>query len=134
MLYHDTNSKDPLDISIIDTHQGSEKRSTKNLSGGESFIVSLALAMGLSMINSENIRIDSLFLDEGFGTLDNDALDVVLSTLSSLNETGKTIAIISHIPALNEQIRTQIMVHKLGSGSSRLSGCGVSQIKEPLNK
>lgn len=134
VLYHDTNSKDPLDISIIDTHQGSEKRSTKNLSGGESFIVSLALAMGLSMINSENIRIDSLFLDEGFGTLDNDALDVVLSTLSSLNETGKTIAIISHIPALNEQIRTQIMVHKLGSGSSRLSGCGVSQIKEPLNK
>ena len=134
VLYHDTNSKDPLDISIIDTHQGSEKRSTKNLSGGESFIVSLALAMGLSMINSENIRIDSLFLDEGFGTLDSDALDIVLSTLSSLNETGKTIAIISHISALNEQIRTQIMVHKLGSGSSRLSGCGVSQIKEPLNK
>ncbi len=134
VLYHETKNKDSLDISIIDTHQGSETRSTKNLSGGESFIVSLSLAMGLSMINSENVRIDSLFLDEGFGTLDNDALDVVLSTLSSLNETGKTIAIISHVKELNEQINTKIVVNKLGSGSSGLSGSGVSQIKTTSSK
>ena len=73
-----------LELNVIDIYQAGEVRSTKNLSGGESFIVSLALALGLSRMSSKNVRVDSLFLDEGFGSLDDDALDVALETLSGL--------------------------------------------------
>lgn len=115
-----------LEIHVIDTQQGNEERSTKNLSGGESFIISLALALGLSMMSSENIRIDSLFLDEGFGTLDEETLDIALDTLSALQDEGKMIGIISHVTNLKERIGTQIIVHKGNNGTSRLSGLGVS--------
>ena len=76
--------KNPLELNVIDNHQAGEIRSTKNLSGGESFIVSLTLALGLSKMASRKVRVDSLFLDEGFGSLDNDSLEVALETLSSL--------------------------------------------------
>lgn len=122
----DKINKSLLEINVIDTAQGSEIRSTKNLSGGESFIVSLALAMGLSQMSSENVSINSLFLDEGFGTLDDEILDIALSVLSSLKDTGKMIGIISHVQSLKERIPTQIHVKKIANGESRLLGSGVS--------
>ena len=113
-----------LDLNIMDNYQAGEIRSTKNLSGGESFIVSLALALGLSGMASRNVRIDSLFLDEGFGTLDNDTLEIALETLSTLQQEGKIIGIISHVPALKERISTKIVVEKLTGGRSRLIAPG----------
>ncbi len=118
----------PLGLNVIDNYQAGEVRSTLNLSGGESFIVSLALALGLSQMSSRNVRVDSLFLDEGFGTLDEDALDTALQTLASLQQNGKIIGIISHVPALKDRITTQIRVHPLSGGRSRLSGPAVSEI------
>lgn len=114
----------PLDLNVIDNYQAGEVRSTRNLSGGESFIVSLALALGLSRMASHNVRVDSLFLDEGFGTLDEDALDTALETLSSLQQEGKLIGVISHVAALKERIATQITVTPLAGGRSTISGPG----------
>ena len=100
-LRRSTKDKKLLDISVIDHELGIvEGRSASNLSGGESFLVSLSLALGLSHL-SQSTRIDSLFLDEGFGTLDADTLEQVVSSLQKLHETGKTIGIISHVPALS---------------------------------
>ena len=116
----------PLGLNVIDNYQAGEVRSTRNLSGGESFIVSLALALGLSQMSSRNVRVDTLFLDEGFGTLDEDALDTALQTLAALQQKGKIIGIISHVPAIKERISTQIRVHPGSGGRSRLSGPAVS--------
>ncbi|WML68056.1 MAG: Chromosome partition protein Smc [Methanoregula sp. SKADARSKE-2] len=113
-----------LEMSVVDLHQAGEIRSTKNLSGGESFIVSLALALGLSDMASSNVRVDSLFLDEGFGTLDNESLEVALDALISLQRDGKLIGIISHVPALKERIATQLVVEKRHGGLSTLAGPG----------
>lgn len=121
------DSIEPLELNVIDTYQAGEVRSTKNLSGGESFIVSLALALGLSHMASRNVRVDSLFLDEGFGTLDEDALETALETLSGLQQDGKLIGIISHVPALKERIGTQIQVEAGNAGRSTLSGPGCRQ-------
>ncbi|RPJ11338.1 MAG: hypothetical protein EHM36_01630 [Deltaproteobacteria bacterium] len=120
------NEDSPLDLDIRDDYQAGEIRSTKNLSGGESFIVSLALALGLSGMASRNVQIDSLFLDEGFGTLDNETLEVALDALSGLHQEGKIIGVISHVPALKERISTQILVEKTTGGRSRLIGPGCS--------
>ena len=114
----------PLELNVIDNYQGCEVRSTKNLSGGESFIVSLSLALGLSQMASQNVRVDSLFLDEGFGTLDEDALDTALETLAGLQRDGKLIGVISHVTALKERIPTQIQVIPRTGGRSRISGPG----------
>ena len=122
LLMHDEDN--PLQLSVVDDYQAGEVRSTKNLSGGESFIVSLALALGLSQMVSRNVRVDSLFLDEGFGTLDEEALDGALTTLSSLQQDGKMIGIISHVGALKERIRAQIVVTPKAGGRSVLSGPG----------
>ncbi|UNU73599.1 AAA family ATPase [Moraxella nasovis] len=124
----DKGNKSTLDISVIDTAQGGEMRSTQNLSGGESFIVSLALAMGLSKMSSDDVQIDSLFLDEGFGTLDDEILDVALTALSGLYDSGKLIGIISHVNALKERIGTKIYVKKTSGGASELDGAGVSRL------
>jgi len=117
----------PLELNVIDTWQAGEIRSTRNLSGGESFIVSLALALGLSQMSSRNVRVDSLFLDEGFGTLDEETLETALETLSSLQQSGKLIGVISHVPALKERISTRIRVTPLTGGRSAISGPGVSR-------
>ena len=114
----------PLELHVIDSYQAGETRSTKNLSGGESFLVSLALALGLSHMASQNVRVDSLFLDEGFGTLDEEALETALETLSSLQRDGKLIGVISHVPALKERISTQIQVRPLSGGRSQITGPG----------
>ena len=116
----------PLELNVIDNYQGGEMRSTRNLSGGESFIVSLALALGLSQMSSRRVRVDSLFLDEGFGTLDEDSLETVLETLAGLRDNGKLIGLISHIPALTERIPVQIKLRPLGGPFSSVSGPGVS--------
>ena len=95
LLIRDDNNA--LELNVIDNYQGGEIRSTKNLSGGEGFIISLALALGLSQMASQNIRVDSLFLDEGFGTLDDESLDIALYTLTSLQHEGKLIGVFSHV-------------------------------------
>ena len=118
----------PLELNVMDDYQGGEVRSTKNLSGGEGFIISLALALGLSQMASQNIRVDSLFLDEGFGTLDEESLDIALDTLTNLQQEGKLIGVISHVQALKDRILTQIKVEKLSGGFSRISGQGCHKI------
>ncbi|MEN9480026.1 MAG: hypothetical protein RLZZ298_1421 [Pseudomonadota bacterium] len=111
-----------LELDIVDGWQGDAARDTRTLSGGESFLVSLALALALSDLVSHKTSIDSLFLDEGFGTLDADTLEIALSALDSLNASGKMIGIISHVEGLKERIPAQIKVDKGGSvGHSRLS-------------
>jgi len=115
----------PLELEVMDNEQGGAIRSTKNLSGGESFLVSLAMALGLASMASGKIRVDSLFLDEGFGTLDEDALEMALSTLSSLRDQGKIIGVISHVPALRERIGTVITVKKESGGRSTVKGPGI---------
>ncbi|HOW26086.1 MAG TPA: AAA family ATPase [Bacteroidales bacterium] len=120
--------EDPLELKVIDNYQAGEIRSTKNLSGGESFIVSMALALGLSGMSSKNVRVDSLFLDEGFGSLDEDALETALSTLASLRQEGKMIGVISHVGAMKERIHTQIVVRPVREGRSALSGPGCNKI------
>jgi len=112
---------DTLALEVIDTWQADTVRDTKTLSGGESFLVSLALALALSDLVSVKTSIDSLFLDEGFGTLDNDTLEIALDALDNLNASGKTIGIISHVEALKQRISVQIEVKKV-------SGLGVSEL------
>ncbi|WP_339079860.1 AAA family ATPase [Pseudomonas sp. TMP9] len=114
-------SSGELELEVIDTWQADAARDTKTLSGGESFLVSLALALALSDLVSHKTSIDSLFLDEGFGTLDGETLEVALDALDSLNASGKMIGIISHVEALKERIPVQLKVHKgVGMGYSGL--------------
>lgn len=120
---------EPLEINVIDNYQAGEVRSTKNLSGGESFIVSLALALGLSRMTSRKVKVDSLFLDEGFGTLDEETLETALATLASLRQDGKMIGVISHVGALKERISTKITVQPIREGRSFMSGPGCTEIK-----
>ena len=108
----------PLELAVVDAYQANVVRSTTNLSGGESFLVSLALALGLSSMSSRSVRIDSLFLDEGFGTLDDQTLDTALSALESLRQDGKQIGIISHVAAIKERIAAQILVKKKSGARS----------------
>lgn len=120
--------KDGLELEVQDNYQAGVIRSTKNLSGGESFIVSLALALGLSKMASQNVQVESLFLDEGFGTLDEDALENALKTLSGLHQQGKLIGVISHVQELKDRIGTQIIVTPRALGRSVLSGPGVEHL------
>lgn len=120
--------KDGLELEVQDNYQAGVIRSTKNLSGGESFIVSLALALGLSKMASQNVQVESLFLDEGFGTLDEDALENALKTLSGLHQQGKLIGVISHVQELKDRIGTQIIVTPKALGRSVLSGPGVEHL------
>lgn len=110
-----------LSLEILDEWQGGTERDIKTLSGGESFLVSLALALALSDLVSHKTSIDSLFLDEGFGTLDQETLEVALNALDSLNASGKMVGVISHVESLKERIPTQIQVSKeIGLGYSSL--------------
>ncbi|MDC7245382.1 MAG: SbcC/MukB-like Walker B domain-containing protein, partial [Sphaerochaetaceae bacterium] len=120
------DTEQPLELNVIDNYQAGEIRSTKNLSGGESFIISLSLALGLSQMASRKVRVDSLFLDEGFGTLDDEALDSALETLSTLQQKGKIIGIISHVSLLKERIGTKIVVKPTTGGKSVLEGSGIT--------
>ncbi len=126
LLIQDKNQ--PLELNVIDNYQAGEIRSVRNLSGGESFIVSLSLALGLSKMASRKVRVDSLFLDEGFGGLDEEALENALEALSGLHQDGKLIGIISHVSALKERISTQIQVTPLSGGKSVISGPGCLKV------
>jgi len=111
-----------LELDIVDSWQGEVARDTRTLSGGESFLVSLALALALSDLVSHKTSIDSLFLDEGFGTLDADTLEIALNALDTLNASGKMIGVISHVEGMKERIPAQIRVEKGGGvGYSQLS-------------
>ncbi len=123
------NTVQALELNVVDNYQAGEMRSSKNLSGGESFIVSLALALGLAQMSSKNVRVDSLFLDEGFGTLDEEALDTALETLASLQADGKLIGVISHVLPLKERITTQILVTPQTGGRSTLAGPGCELVE-----
>jgi exonuclease SbcC len=114
----------PLNLLMADDYQGGVLRATDNLSGGESFLVSLALALGLAKMASRNVRLDSLFLDEGFGTLDEETLEIALDTLGGLRQEGKLIGVISHVATLKERIPTQIKVVPGNNGRSTLAGPG----------
>ena len=111
-----------LELDIVDSWQGEVARDTRTLSGGESFLVSLALALALSDLVSHKTSIDSLFLDEGFGTLDADTLEIALNALDTLNASGKMIGVISHVEGMKERIPAQIRVEKGG-------GVGYSQLR-----
>lgn len=128
LLLRDENS--PLSLNVLDNYQGGEIRAVQNLSGGETFIVSLSLALGLAQMASKNVQVDSLFLDEGFGTLDEESLDTALAALASIEQEGKLIGIISHIPLLKERINTQINVIPTNGGKSILEGAGIKKGKE----
>lgn len=110
-----------LDLQIIDSYQADVVRPMTTLSGGESFLVSLSLALGLSDLASKKVQINSLFIDEGFGTLDAETLDIAITALENLQANGKSIGIISHVEALKERINTQIRLTKMPGGSSRIS-------------
>jgi len=117
-------AQDLLELDVVDTWQADAARDTRTLSGGESFLVSLALALALSDLVSHKTRIESLFLDEGFGTLDAQTLDTALDALDALNASGKTIGVISHVEAMKERIPVQIKVRKM-------NGLGYSQLELP---
>lgn len=110
---------------VIDKDMGGQRRSVKTLSGGETFVLSLALALALSDLASSNVQIKSLFIDEGFGTLDPETLDQTLTTLEQLQEEGsKMIGIISHVSTLKERIGTQIQIVPNGRGFSSVNVVG----------
>ncbi len=109
-----------LELEIEDLHQAGAVRPMASLSGGESFLASLALALGLSGIAGRNVRIESLFIDEGFGSLDSDTLDVAISALETLRQDNKTVGVISHVDLLKERIATQIIVEKQSGGTGTL--------------
>ena len=112
-------------ILVRDLHDGGSLRSASSLSGGESFLVSLALALGLSSFNGARVTTDILFIDEGFGTLSGNALEPAVSALERLhNSDGRKVAIISHVAALRERIRTQIRVERVDPTKSRIRVVG----------
>ena len=114
--------KHSLGIRVIDHDRADDIRDTTSLSGGETFIVSLGLALGLSVLSSRNISFENLFIDEGFGTLDPDTLSTVIDSLAMLQSSqGKKVGVISHTDTMSERITTQIRIIKNGnSGSSHI--------------
>lgn len=110
---------DSLDLEIIDQYMDDETRPVSCLSGGETFIVSLALALGLASLSSQRLSIESLFIDEGFGNLDSQSLDMVINALSSLNAQGRKVGVISHTEQIRDNIFPQIRVTRSSSSSSR---------------
>ena len=110
----------PFELSVMDSFQNNDERTAQNLSGGEHFMVSLALALGLANMVGKNIQIDSMFIDEGFATLDPETLDVALNTLSNLQTEGKMIGVISHLTELKERIANHIKVEQTGNGYSKI--------------
>ena len=114
--------KNSLGIRVIDHDMADDIRDTTSLSGGETFIVSLGLALGLSSLSSRNISFGNLFIDEGFGSLDADTLGIVIDSLAMLQSSqGKKVGVISHTDTMSERITTQIRIIKNGnSGSSHI--------------
>lgn len=114
------DQNEALNLQIEDLDQAGATRPMASLSGGESFLVSLALALGLSDLAGRTVRIDSLFIDEGFGSLDPETLETAIAALETLRQDHKTVGVISHVGLLKERISTQIVVEKLAGGVSRI--------------
>lgn len=109
-----------LGLEVIDCDMCNEVRTVYSLSGGETFLISLALALGLSSLSSKNLKVESLFIDEGFGSLDSETLQVAMQALEQLQLQGRKIGVISHIQEMREQITTQIHIDKTHSGKSAI--------------
>lgn len=107
-----------LGLLVLDTEMGDELRSVHSLSGGETFLVSLALALGLASMASSTLRIESLFIDEGFGSLDPESLQLAMDALDGLQAQGRKVAVISHVQEMHERIPVQIRVQRQGNGLS----------------
>jgi exonuclease SbcC len=120
----EANNTDPLEIFICDHYEADQVRRVVTVSGGERFLVSMALALGFSRMASRNISIDTLFIDEGFGTLDGETLDKAIQALEKLQQRGKTIGIISHVASLQERIGAQIRLIRQSSGRSKVEIIG----------
>ena len=116
----DKNDQPTLDFSVEDLWQVGSKRGLRSLSGGERFLVSLALALGLSDLRNRTLPVETLLLDEGFGTLDQETLEVALGALDQLQSDGRRVGIISHVAGLKERIQAQVRVENLGGGRSCL--------------
>ena len=117
----DVVEKNELDFAMIDHYNSDQVRAIDTASGGEEFLISLALALGLADLTSKNMKINSLFIDEGFGTLDPDSLESAMHTLETLQSDGKLIGLISHVENLKERIPTQIQVTKKSNGVSEVN-------------
>ncbi|MDF0732508.1 AAA family ATPase [Pseudomonas entomophila] len=113
-----------LGLLVLDTEMGDELRSVHSLSGGETFLVSLALALGLASMASSTLRIESLFIDEGFGSLDPESLQLAMDALDGLQAQGRKVAVISHVQEMHERIPVQIQVRRQGNGLSEVEVCG----------
>jgi exonuclease SbcC len=107
-----------LELQIIDRDMADDVRSVHSLSGGESFLVSLALALGLASLSSNRTQVESLFIDEGFGSLDPETLDIAIASLDTLQALGRKVGVISHVPILVERIGARVVVDKQGGGRS----------------
>ena len=107
-----------LALQVIDRDMCDEVRTVHSLSGGESFLVSLALALGLSSLSSNRMRVESLFIDEGFGSLDAETLRVAMDALESLRTQGRKIGVISHVQEMTERIPVRVQVSRVGNGKS----------------
>ena len=111
---------DSLGLQVIDQDMGNEIRTVFSLSGGESFLVSLALALGLASLSSTRMQVESLFIDEGFGSLDPATLNIAMDALERLHNQGRKVGVISHLQEMTERIPVQIKVNKENSGRSRV--------------
>ena len=107
-----------LSLQVVDRDMGGEVRGVRSLSGGERFLVSLALALALSTLGGGKTLIETLFIDEGFGALDPESLDLALDGLDALRSQGRTIGVISHVEAMKDRFPVQIVVEKQGGGRS----------------
>jgi DNA repair protein SbcC/Rad50 len=110
-----------LALMVRDQDMGGEVRSVNSLSGGESFLVSLALALGLASLSSNRVKVESLFIDEGFGSLDSDTLGVAMDALDALQSLGRKVGVISHVQEMTERISTKVLVRPAGGGSSAVT-------------
>ncbi|MDF5803975.1 SbcC/MukB-like Walker B domain-containing protein [Pseudomonas aeruginosa] len=113
-----------LGLLVVDTEMGDELRSVYSLSGGETFLISLALALGLASMASSKLRIESLFIDEGFGSLDPESLQLAMDALDNLQAQGRKVAVISHVQEMHERIPVQVRVQREGNGMSSLKVVG----------
>ena len=118
--YHIGRIPGTLGLQVTDRDMGDELRTIFSLSGGESFLVSLALALGLAELSSSKMNVESLFIDEGFGSLDPQTLTIAMGALEGLHNQGRKVGVISHVQEMTERIPAQIQVSKLANGKSEI--------------
>lgn len=109
-----------MELEVVDRDMGDEIRPISSLSGGETFLASLALALGLSDLSAESVEVESLFVDEGFGALDAESLEVALAALDQLQASGRTVGVVSHVPEVAERLGFEVRVQPVSPGRSRV--------------